>query len=179
MDKKRFLNYKRDGEKVLSIQTLYKNLVSPQAPKFSRYDFERSNTVVCPFHDDNDPSFGVLKGKDGVDRYHCFGCGVVGNYLDFYRGMEKIFNGRTLSEEQAITEIAQRYNIPVEELTVDTEKVELTREQQLERFKDMYTVADYERDLRKGLLLEKPLPFYNLNLLKLISEDIINEQEIT
>ena len=93
--------------------------------------------------------------------------------------MEKIFNGRTLSEEQAITEIAQRYNIPVEELTVDTEKVELTREQQLERFKNMYTVADYERDLRKGLLLGKPLPFYNLNLLKLINEDIVNEQEIT
>ena len=43
----------------------------------------------------------------------------------------------------------------------------------------MYTVADYERDLRKGLLLGKPLPFYNLNLLKLISEDIVNEQEIT
>ena len=55
----------------------------------------------------------------------------------------------------------------------------LTREQQLEKFKSMYTVADYERDLRKGLLLGKPLPFYNLNLLKLISEDIINEQEIT
>jgi len=73
----------------------------------------------------------------------------------------------------------QRYNIPVEELTVDTEKVELTREQQLEKFKSMYTVADYERDLRKGLLLGKPLPFYNLNLLKLISEDIVNEQEIT
>ena len=179
MDKKRSLNYKRDGEKVLSIQKHYKTLVSPKAPKFSRYDFERSNTVVCPFHDDNDPSFGVIKGKDGVDRYHCFGCGVVGNYIDFYRGMEKIFNGRTLSEEQAISEIAQRYNIPVDELTVDTEKVELTREQLLEQYKNMYTVADYERDLRKGLLLEKPLPFYNLNLLKLISEDIIDEQETT
>ena len=77
--------------------------------------------------------------------------------------------------KELLTEIVQRYNIPVEELTVDTEKVELTREQQLERFKNMYTVADYERDLRKGLLLDKPLPFYNLNLLKLISEDIVNE----
>ena len=179
MDKKRFLNYKRDGEKVLSIQTHYKNLVSPQAPKFSRYDFERSNTVVCPFHDDNDPSFGVIKGKDGVDRYHCFGCGVVGNFLDFYRGMEKIFHKRTLSEEQAISEIAEKYNIPVNELELDLEKVELTREQQLEKFKNMYTTADYERDLRKGLLLGKPLPFYNLNLLTLISEDIDYEQETT
>ena len=43
----------------------------------------------------------------------------------------------------------------------------------------MYTTADYERDLRKGLLIGKPLPFYNLNLLKLISEDIDYEQETT
>ena len=93
--------------------------------------------------------------------------------------MEKIFHKRTLSEEQAISEIAEKYNIPVNELELDLEKVELTREQQLEKFKNMYTTADYERDLRKGLLLGKPLPFYNLNLLKLISEDIDYEQETT
>ena len=90
MDKKRFLNFKRNNEKVLSIQQHYKYFVAPKASKFSRYDFERSNTVVCPFHDDNDPSFGVIKGKDGVDRYHCFGCGEHGDVIDFVRKYEQI-----------------------------------------------------------------------------------------
>lgn len=178
MDKKRFLNFKRNNEKVLSIQQHYKYFVAPKAPKFSRYDFERSNTVVCPFHDDNDPSFGVIKGKDGVDRYHCFGCGVVGNFVDFYRGVEKIFNNRTLTEEQAIKEIAERNNIPLESLVVDTEQVELSREQQLHKFREIYTVADYERDIRKGLLMGRPIPYFNAKLLELISEGLVEENEM-
>lgn len=173
MDKKRFLNYKRNNEKVLSIQDLYKTFVSPHASKFSRYDFERSNTVVCPFHDDNDPSFGVIKGKDGVDRYHCFGCGVVGNYIDFYRGIQKIFNSRTLTEERAISEIAEKFSIPLDSLTVSEEEVTLSREQQLEAFKNRYTVADFDRDIRTGLLLNRPIAYYNAKLLELISEEVL------
>ena len=172
MDKKRFLNFKRKGEKVLSIQELYKLSVSPRASKFSRYDFERSNTVVCPFHDDNDPSFGVIEGKDGVDRYHCFGCRVVGDYIDFYRGIEKIFNSRTITEEQAISEIAKKFDIPLDSLTVSAEEVTLSREQQLEAFKNKYTIADFERDIRMGLLLGRPTAYYNAKLLELISEEV-------
>ena len=162
MDKKRFLNFKRNNEKVLSIQQHYKYFVAPKASKFSR----------------NDPSFGVIKGKDGVDRYHCFGCGVVGNFVDFYRGVEKIFNNRTLTEEQAIKEIAERNNIPLESLVVDTEQVELSREQQLHKFREIYTVADYERDIRKGLLMGRPIPYFNAKLLELISEGLVEENEM-
>lgn len=173
MNKKLLLNYKRDGERVLSIKDYYKEVVSPRASKFSRYDFDRSNTVVCPFHNDNDPSFGVIRGKDGSEHYHCFGCRVVGDFIDFYRGIERVFNSRNLSEEQAISEIVKRYSIDLDSLSVSEEEVTLSREQQLESLKDKYTVADFERDIRMGLLLERPVAYYNLKLLELINEEVL------
>lgn len=35
---------------------------------------------VCPFHDDEDPSFTVYADSQ---RFHCFGCGVGGDVLEF------------------------------------------------------------------------------------------------
>lgn len=41
----------------------------------------------CPFHTERTPSFRVFTGKDGHERYHCFGCGVDGDVLDFVMAM--------------------------------------------------------------------------------------------
>jgi P4 family phage/plasmid primase-like protien len=38
---------------------------------------------LCPFHDEKTPSFNVFVGRDGKERYHCFGCGAQGDVLDF------------------------------------------------------------------------------------------------
>ena len=38
---------------------------------------------LCPFHKEKTPSFGVFAGKDGHERYHCFGCGASGDVLDY------------------------------------------------------------------------------------------------
>lgn len=172
VNKKLLLNYKRDGERVLSIRKHYKEVVSPVAPKYSRYDVERSNTVVCPFHVDNDPSFGVIRGKDGVDHYHCFGCKAYGDFIDFYRGVEKNFRGRSISESQAIEEIITRWGIPKSDLEISDEVVVLGREQQMDSIKSIYTIADYERDIRMGLLLNRPIAYYNAKLLEYISDNV-------
>ena len=39
--------------------------------------------ACCPFHQEDTPSFTIFPGKDGAERFHCFGCGERGDVLDF------------------------------------------------------------------------------------------------
>lgn len=61
----------------------------------------------CPFHNEKTPSFHVSVSK-GI--YKCFGCGVGGDSLKFVMELEKY------SYPEAIRYLADRYNIPVEEV---------------------------------------------------------------
>lgn len=51
--------------------------------------FNRNKKICCPFHGEKTPSFSV-KIINGKEKYHCFGCGVNGDAIDFikaYKGM--------------------------------------------------------------------------------------------
>ena len=41
--------------------------------------------ACCPFHNEKTPSFSVSQEKQ---FYHCFGCGVHGNAIDFMMEFE-------------------------------------------------------------------------------------------
>jgi Virulence-associated protein E/CHC2 zinc finger len=43
----------------------------------------REFTGHCPFHAEDTPSFTIFLGQDGIERFHCFGCGRKGDVLDF------------------------------------------------------------------------------------------------
>jgi DNA primase len=42
---------------------------------------------LCPFHDENTPSFNV---RPALNVYHCFGCGVGGDVIDFVQKSEML-----------------------------------------------------------------------------------------
>lgn len=46
--------------------------------------------ACCPFHAEETPSFTIFAGQDGVERFHCFGCGVGGDVLDFVRQIKGV-----------------------------------------------------------------------------------------
>jgi DNA primase len=56
---------------------------------------------VCPFHDENTPSFVVSPQKQ---IYHCFGCGAGGDSIKFVMEYEK------LTYPEAIEKLAAQYN---------------------------------------------------------------------
>ena len=37
----------------------------------------------CPFHNEHTPSFTIFTGKDGTERFFCFGCNEQGDVVDF------------------------------------------------------------------------------------------------
>ena len=71
--------------------------------------------ICCPFHTDDTPS---LMLDYGCDSYHCFGCGVHGNAVEYVQGMEqsklkalsvyaKITKGIAIQQSRAYTERTQ------------------------------------------------------------------------
>ena len=59
----------------------------------------------CPFHNEKTASFSVSPSKQ---IYHCFGCGVGGNVLNFVMEYEK------LSFIEAVKQLAERANITLD-----------------------------------------------------------------
>lgn len=53
----------------------------------------REYKACCPFHSERTPSFTIFPGKGGVQRYHCFGCGVNGDVIDFVAAWNNVDAG--------------------------------------------------------------------------------------
>jgi len=54
----------------------------------------KGTAIVCPFHEDHNPSGGIFEGKDGIWRFKCHSCGAGGDVFD----IEARRTGRPLSE---------------------------------------------------------------------------------
>lgn len=46
--------------------------------------------ALCPLHSEKTPSFTIFPGDDGVERFHCFGCGEKGDVLDFVQKVKGV-----------------------------------------------------------------------------------------
>lgn len=44
----------------------------------------------CPFHQEDTPSFTIFTGKDGVERFFCFGCNERGDVIDFIEKLKGV-----------------------------------------------------------------------------------------
>lgn len=60
---------------------------------------------LCPFHSEKTPSFSV-NAQQGF--FHCFGCSAGGNAIQFVQQYDR------LSFVEALTELAERFGVPLE-----------------------------------------------------------------
>lgn len=73
---------------------------------------------LCPFHSEKTPSFSVLRSKQ---IFHCFGCGVGGDVVNFIQRYEN------LSFPEALSYLAERtgINLPRQEMSrEDKERID-------------------------------------------------------
>lgn len=63
-----------------------------------------NHTGLCPFHNENSPSFTVSRTKQ---FYHCFGCGAHGNIIDF------IMKTQNLGFRETLEMLGAKCGIPI------------------------------------------------------------------
>lgn len=103
---------------------------------------------LCPFHDEKTPSFSVNSPKQ---FYHCFGCGVGGDAIDFVMRMEN------LSFIEAVKFLADKSGIEIREQT-EAEKI---RQEEREK---MYLInKDSARYFYNNLQKNKKAENYFIN----------------
>ena len=76
---------------------------------------------LCPFHNEKTPSFTVSPSKE---IYKCFGCGKVGNSVNF------IMEHEHLTYPEALKYLARKYNIEIVEKELSQEEVEKQNERE-------------------------------------------------
>ena len=94
----------------------------------------------CPFHNERTPSFTVSPSKE---IYKCFGCGKSGNSISFVMEHEKF------SYVEALSWLANRYNIEVEETAVSPEAV-----QQQQTAESLYIINGFAQKFYDSQLFE-------------------------
>lgn len=78
----------------MKVFTKFSRLRLPNAFAFYQKNFKKMTghggwrLVICPFHDDHDPSLGINIDKGS---FRCFACSASGgDILDFYRKLHKV-----------------------------------------------------------------------------------------
>jgi len=95
---------------------------------------------LCPFHSEKDPSFTVSPSKQ---MFHCFGCKKGGDVFAFWMDYHNV------SFPQALRDLAERYQVPLPELTRDP-----AEEKRLELRESLFTLNDLAADFYHRVLTE-------------------------
>ena len=129
---------------MLGIVKYYNKVVAPFHPEWGRFNELSDNPgkIVCPFHDDVNPSLGVIPG---TEVFHCFGCHAHGDVIDMHSRL------RGISKDSALQEL--RYLFP-EEFSDESSGACVSKRRQ--RMSTILTVDDftssrYNRELKKAL----------------------------
>ena len=106
----------------------------------------KNYSACCPFHNEKTPSFSVSQEKQ---FYHCFGCGVHGNAIDFLMEYER------LEFPEAIEELASSLGleVPREERSNSSGKGNFTPKVNTEEKRTLYdlmgSIAQFYRQQLK------------------------------
>jgi DNA primase len=93
---------------------------------------------LCPFHNEKTPSFTVSPTKE---IFKCFGCGKVGNSVNF------IMEHEHLTYPEALKYLARKYHIEVVEKELTTEELEKQNERESLLVVSSYAARQFTQNL--------------------------------
>lgn len=165
--------------KYFPVLEYYHKFISPMNPK--RYWIKQNKLMVCPIHNDHDPSLGVIRGKDGSETVHCFGCNYVAkNIIIFHQDVVRIKQKRLISEEESLHELCEIFGVdysslPNELIAYSDVDKDLKREVELSEKLGKFDISDYRQLILEGKRKGKGIGYFNTLMMTMLNE--VKEEE--
>lgn len=142
----------------------YKKVVSPVNPR--KYWVKNDKMMVCPLHDDINPSMGIIRSKEGKETYHCFGCNSWGNIVDLHRRVSKRLFNKYLSEEAALRDLCRIFGVKYEEVAEecneeDSFDADIRRDMAMQKAMENFDISDFRDMIRRGKVKKKGVAYFN------------------
>lgn len=123
--------------------------VAPLDYKFRRWTAASNSTVVCPLHEDNDPSMGFISTREG-EKYHCFGCGSAGTLVQLHQRVQRQWFNKRMSEDQAREDLYALYGIKPEDIPEDSPWTRrLERDKAIKSIGGFMGISDLRREFSR------------------------------
>lgn len=162
--------------KYFPVREYYQKFIIPINPQ--RYKMT-SDKMVCPVHNDHDPSLGTVKSKDG-ETCHCFGCNFWGNVVELHQRVNSRHFKKYMSDEEAKKDLCRIFDISYDSLPVeeDSSTLEKGLRQEIELGKaiERFDIGDFQQLITEGKRKKKGVAYFNTLTMMMISE--IKEDEV-
>lgn len=169
----------KNYSKYFPVVEYYKKFISPMNPK--RYWVKQNKLMVCPIHNDHDPSLGIIHGKDGSETLHCFGCNYVAKTIvQFHQDVCRVRQRRMISEEESLHELCNIFGVNYDELpnsliaSTEIDK-DLKREVELTERLGKFDISDYNQLILEGKRKKKGIGYFNTLMMTMLNE--VKEEE--
>lgn len=156
------------------IEEYYRRVVQPINKHFKIVNSGSKVMMVCPFHNDHDPSLGIVKKKSGEELCHCFGCNYWGDIVKVHQNIVKKYQARYISPEDSLVELCKifdvnRDSLPVEDLS-SIEDMGIRQENELLKAMDDFDIGDFKYLITEGKKKGKGIGYYNALLMTMVGQ---------
>lgn len=158
--------------KYFPIIDYYKKVVQPVDS--GHYRIKSDKMMVCPLHDDVNPSMGVISNSRGEETFHCFGCNRWGTIIDLHKGVSRRLFKRYLSDEEALKDLCRIFKVDyalIAESIEESEKDEdIRQEVGIREAMERFDIVEYQQLFTEGKLKRKPLAYFNTLTMMMIAQ---------
>lgn len=153
-----------DYNSIFPIEEYYRKVVIPINPR--KYYIGSSGKMVCPLHNDINPSLGVSHGK-----LHCFGCDYWGDIVKFHRNVSYKHLDKRMTYEESKKDLCRIFDVDYKSLPSEEELV-LDREERyfqgMKSIEEGFDISDYREMFLKGKMKGKSVAYFNTLLMIMI-----------
>lgn len=165
-----------DYSKYFPVREYYSKYIVPINP--NRYK-DTSDKMVCPVHNDHDPSLGIVKSKTVGEVCHCFGCNYWGTVVELHQKVNIRHFKKYMSEEEALKDLCRIFGVDYDKLPKEdglgSKDKGIRQEVALSEALEEFDIGDFGYLIRKGKMEGRGLAYYNALMMTMV--DRVKEAE--